>query len=142
MPQINADQLSTVISHALAPSFLLTAVAALVSILIARMTRITDRLRNLNQIADDDAARVWLKADIARLKRREFLLNQSLHLVVTSGIVITVLLLFGFVVSLLGYRHEPGAGVLFVVALALLMGSLLRFLQDIRIALSEHDHHG
>jgi hypothetical protein len=44
-------------------------------------------------------------------------------------------------VTLLGYRHEPGAGLLFVVALAMLVGSLLRFLQDIRIALSEHDHH-
>jgi hypothetical protein len=141
MPSIDADQLSTMISHALAPSFLLTAVAALVSILIARMTRITDRLRRLNQIAHDDEARIWLKVDIARLRRREFLLNQSLHLVVTSGIAITALLLFGFVASLLGYRHEPGAGVLFVVALVLLVGSLLRFLQDIRIALSEHDHH-
>lgn len=141
MPSIDADQLSTMISHAVAPSFLLTAIAALASILIARMTRIADRLRSLNQIAHDDEARVWLKADIARLKRREFLLNQSLHLVVTSGIAITSLLLFGFVASLLGYRHEPGAGVLFVVALVLLVGSLLRFLQDIRIALSEHDHH-
>lgn len=142
MPDINADQLSTMISHAVAPSFLLTAIAALMSILIARMTRLTDRLRSLNQISNDDMARVWLKADIARLKRREFLLNQSLHLVVTSGIVLTLLLLFGFIASLLGYRHEPGAGVLFVMALALLVGSLLRFLQDIRIALSEHDHHG
>ncbi|WP_274629023.1 DUF2721 domain-containing protein [Arvimicrobium flavum] len=141
MPEIDADQLSIVISHALAPSFLLTAIAALISILIARMTRVTDRLRKLNLIADDDAARAWLKADIARLKRRERLLNHSLHLVVTSGIAITALLLFGFVVSLLGYRHEPGAGVLFVVALALLTGALLRFLQEIRIALSEPDHH-
>jgi hypothetical protein len=141
MPSIDADQLSTVMSHSLAPSFLLTAIAALVSILIGRMTRIIDRLRHLNQIAGDDEARVWMKADVARLKRREFLLNQSLHLVVTSGITVTGLLLFGFVAGLLGYRHEPGAGVLFVVALVLLVGSLLRFLQDIRIALSEHDHH-
>ena len=141
MPRMDADQLSTVISHSLAPSFLLTAIAALASILIGRMTRIADRLRRLNQIAEDDEALAWMKADVARLKRRELLLNQSLHLVVTSGIVITVLLLFGFVVTLLGYRHEPGAGLLFVVALAMLVGSLLRFLQEIRIALSEHDHH-
>jgi len=141
MPNIDADQLSNMISHAVAPSFLLTAIAGLVSILIARMTRITDRLRSLNQISADDEARVWLKADIERLRRRELLLHQSLHLVVTSGITITGLLLFGFVVVLLGYRHEPGAGVLFVVALVLLVGSLVRFLQEVRIGLSEHDHH-
>ena len=45
MPNVDTDQLSTMISHAVAPSFLLTAIAALMSILIARMTRITDRLR-------------------------------------------------------------------------------------------------
>lgn len=141
MPSIDADQLSTVISHALAPSFLLTAIAALVSILIARMTRVTDRLRSLNQIANDDVARVRLKTDITRLRRREILLHQSLQLAVTSGITITVLLLFGFAVTFLGDRHEPGAGVLFVVALVLLVGCLLRFLQDVRISLSEFDHH-
>jgi hypothetical protein len=105
------------------------------------MTRITDRVRSLNRIAADDAERVWLKSDVARLNRRERLLHQSLCLIVTSGITITVLLLFGFVVALLGYRHEPGAGVLFVVALVLLVLALFRFLQDVRIALSEHDHH-
>jgi hypothetical protein len=100
-----------------------------------------DRIRELNQIADDDTARIWLRADIARLKRREKLLNQALQLAVTSGICITFLLFVGFVFAFLGYRHEPGAGVLFIVALCLLGGSLFRFLQDVRISLSEHDHH-
>jgi ABC-type spermidine/putrescine transport system permease subunit I len=138
---INVDQLSTMISHAVAPAFLLGAIAALVSILINRMAGVSDRIRNLNQIADGDTARMWLKADIARLKRREILLNQALQLAVVAGIAITILLLFGFVVAFLGYRHEPGAGALFIVALCLLAGSLFRFLQDARISVSEHDHH-
>jgi hypothetical protein len=138
---VNVEQLSTMISHAVAPAFLLGAVAALVSILITRMTGITDRIRTLNQIADDDSERIWLKDDIARLKRREILLNQALFLAVTGGICITILLLAGFVFAYLGYRHEPGAAVLFIAALCLLAGSLIRFLQDIRISLSEHDHH-
>ena len=121
--------------------FLLGAVSALVSILITRMTAITDQIRNLHQIADDDAARQWLKADIGRLKRRETLLKHSLFLAVTAGICLTILLLLGFIVAFLGYGHEPGAGVLFIVALGLLVGSLFRFLQDVRISLSEHDHH-
>ena len=138
---VNAEQLSTMISHAVAPAFLLGAVAALVSILITRMTGVTDRIRNLNQIADDDSARGWLKADIARLERREVLLNHALFLGVTGGICITILLLVGFVFAFLGYRHEPGAGALFIVALCLLVGSLFRFLQDVSISLSTHDHH-
>lgn len=138
---VNVDQLSTMIAHAVAPAFLLASIAALVSILINRMAGVTDRIRSINQIADDDPARTWLKSDIARLKRRETLLNQSLQLAVTGAIGIVVLLLFGFVVALLGYRHELGAGVLFIVSLCLLVGSLFRFLQDIKISLSEHDHH-
>jgi hypothetical protein len=138
---VDPDQLSTMITHAVAPAFLLGAVAALVSILITRMTGVTDRIRSLNQIADDDTERMWLKDDIARLKRREKLMNQALFLAVTGGICITILLLVGFVFAFLGYRHEPGAGALFVIALCLLVGSLFRFLQDVRISLSEHDHH-
>jgi ABC-type spermidine/putrescine transport system permease subunit I len=138
---VNVEQLSTMISHAVAPAFLLAAIAALVSILINRMAGVTDRIRNLNQIADEDTTRTWLKADIARLKRREILLNQSLQLAIIGAIGIAILLLVGFVVAFLGYRHEPGAGVLFIVSLCLLVGSLFRFLQDVRISLSEHDHH-
>ena len=137
----NVEQLSTMISHAVAPAFLLASIAAFVSILINRMAGITDRIRNLNQIADDDAARVRLKADVARLKRREILLNQSLQMAVIGGIGITVLLLAGFVITFLGYRHEPGAAVLFIGSLCFLVVALFRFLQDVRIALSELDHH-
>src|SRR4051812_47378910 len=135
------DQLSTMITHAVAPAFLLAAVAAFASILFARITAITDRIRDLNRIDDDDAARKWLKEDVARLKRRLLLLNQSLFLTVTAGIGIAILLLVGFVVALLGFRHEMGAGVLFIVSLCLLIGALLRFIQDVSMSLSDHDHH-
>ncbi len=135
------DQLSTMITHAVAPVFLLGVVAAFVSILLARMTAITDRIRDLNRIDDNDAARKWLKEDVARLKRRLVLLNQSLFLTVTAGIGITILLLVGFVAALFGYRHEMGAGVLFIVSLCLLIGALLRFLQDVSMSLSDHDHY-
>ena len=135
------DQLSTMITHAVAPVFLLGVIAAFVSILLARMTAITERIRNLNRIDDNDAARKWLKEDVARLKRRLVLLNQSLFLTVTAGIGITILLLVGFVAALFGYRHEMGAGVLFIVSLCLLIGALLRFLQDVSMSLSDHDHY-
>src|SRR5262245_35901913 len=55
------DQLSRIISHATASAFLLGAVAGFVSILIARMNRIIDRVRSLHMITDDDASRVHLR---------------------------------------------------------------------------------
>src|SRR6516164_7506268 len=65
----SAIQLSQVIAHVTAPSFLLGAVAAFISLLIARMNRIIDRSQALNAISDDDASRASLKSDIPRQKR-------------------------------------------------------------------------
>src|SRR3954466_8264192 len=64
------DQLSQVIAHATAPSFLLGAVSGFVAVLMGRMNGIIDRIRAINAIPDDDQVRVYLKADLPRLKRR------------------------------------------------------------------------
>ena len=71
----DAIQLSQVISQATAPAFILGAVAGFVSILLTRMTAVVDRIRHLNDIADDERDRAHLKSDIPRLRRRLDLLN-------------------------------------------------------------------
>ncbi len=136
---VEADQLSIMISHAVAPAFMLNGVAAMVAILVNRISGVTERIRKLCEIDASDVARASLKKEIAALWRRERILNSALHLAVLAGIGVTLLLLFGFVVAFLGYRHEPGAAVLFITALCFLAGSLLRFLQDVRLSQGEHD---
>jgi len=136
---VEADQLSTMINHAVAPAFMLNAVAAMVAVLVNRISGVTERIRNLREIDEGDVSRVWLKQEIGELRRRELLLNSALHMAVLAGIGVTLLLLFGFVIAFLGYRHEPGAAVLFIAALCFLAGSLVRFLQDIRLSQREHD---
>ncbi|KQV18280.1 hypothetical protein ASC97_29940 [Rhizobium sp. Root1203] len=138
---VEADQLSTMINHAVAPAFMLNGVAAMVAVLVNRISGVTQRIRDLREIDENDVARVWLKTEIGELRRRELLLNSALHLAVLAGIGVTFLLLFGFVVAFLGYRHEPGAAVLFIAALCFLAGSLFRLLQDIRLSQGEHDDH-
>jgi hypothetical protein len=135
------SHLSQVISHATAPAFLLTAVAGFVSILIARMDGIIDRVRSLNMIADDDSPRARLKADIPRLKHRAQLMNKAIYLAVGSGICTTVLVILAFASAFVGIRHEQIVGVLFVVALGLLGAALLTFAREVRIALNESDHY-
>lgn len=138
---VEADQLSTMISHAVAPAFMLNGVAAMVAVLVNRISTVTERIRNLREIDEADLVRAKLKQEISELRRRELLLNSALHLAVLAGIGVTLLLLFGFVVAFLGYRHEPGAAVLFIAALCFLAGSLFRFLQDIRLSQAEHKDH-
>jgi len=135
---VEADQLSTMINHAVAPAFMLNGVAAMVAVLVNRISTVTERIRNLREIDEADLVRAKLKQEIGELRRRELLLNSALHLAVLAGIGVTLLLLFGFVVAFLGYRHEPGAAVLFIASLCFLAGSLFRFLQDIRLSQGEH----
>jgi len=82
-------QLSQVIAHATAPSFLLGAVSGFVAVLMGRMNGIIDRIRNLNAIADDDAARAPLKLDLPRLKARAKLVNMAIFLASPAGDYIT-----------------------------------------------------
>ena len=138
MVSVEADQLANMISHAVAPAFMLNAVAAMVAILASRISGVTERIRKLREIDESDA-RAWLKKEMAELRRRERVLNNALHLAVLAGIGVTFLLIFGFVIAFVGYRHEPGAAVLFMAALGFLAASLFRLLQDIRLSQIEHD---
>ena len=138
---MDVEQLSQVITHAIAPAFLLGAIAGFISILITRLTPIVDRIRSINEIADDDAVRIKLNADLPRLKRRERLLTSATSLSLVSGICTTLLVIVVFASPFFGLRHEPGAAILFIVSICLLGASLFRFFQEVRISLHHLEHH-
>ena len=50
----DVGQLSQVMAQSTGPAFILGAVAGFTSILLGRMTSVLDRIRSLNEIADDD----------------------------------------------------------------------------------------
>jgi hypothetical protein len=137
-----ASHLSEVIAHATAPTFLLGAVAAFISVLISRMNGIIDRSRVLNAIRDDDAERARLKADIPRLVRRAKLMNDAIYLAVGSGLITACLVILAFASAFIGARHEPGAALLFMAALGLFTASLVNLAREVRIALTDLDHFG
>ena len=135
------ERLSQVIAHAMSPAFLLGAVAGFVALLMGRMNGIIERTRTINAIPDEDSPRVYLKADLPRLHRRAKLVNQAIYLAVGSAIATTLLLITAFAAAFCGLRHEPGAGALFLVALVFMCAALVALAREVRIALSEFDHH-
>jgi len=139
---MNLDQLSNVISHVMAPAFLIGAVAGLIAVLMGRMNGIIDRIRMVNGIAGDDEARAHLKSDLPRLKRRAKLMNDAIYLAVASALCTTVLVIVAFVTAFFAFRHEPGVALMFILALGLLGASLLTLAREVRIALTEFDHYG
>jgi hypothetical protein len=91
----DAVQLSHVISEATAPAFVLGAVAGFVSILVARLTSVVERIRHLNDIAEDEQSRAHLKSDLPRLRRRAGLLNNATRFALASGVCTTLSLAVG-----------------------------------------------
>jgi uncharacterized membrane protein YgcG len=133
-------QVSQVIVHATAPAFLLGAVAAFVAVLITRMNRVVDRAILIAELADV-AANSRLKSDIPLLKQRAVLLNAAIFWSVASAISVSILVMLAFVSALLGYRHEPGVAVLFIISLFMFTLSLVFLAREVRVSLTELGHY-
>jgi Protein of unknown function (DUF2721) len=136
----SVSQLSQVISQAVAPAFLLGALAAFISVLTLRMNRVVDRSQTLNAIGTDPA-REHLKADLPRLKQRAVLLNNAILFASFSAIVATLLVMVAFVSAFFGIEHERGIAVLFILTLGFFAASLINFARETRIALLEFDYY-
>jgi Protein of unknown function (DUF2721) len=137
----SVSQLSQVISQAVAPAFILGALAAFISVLILRMNRVVDRSQSLNAIGDADTARARLKADLPRLKERAALLNGAILYATVSAIFATLLILVAFVIAFFGVEHERGIAVLFIVTLGFFAAALVNLARETRIALHEFDYY-
>ena len=135
-----STQLSQVIAQITAPAFLLGAVAAFISVLIARMNRIVDRSQALNAISDDNPDKAQLKADIPRLKRRVALLNRSILFAIISAMITSILVIVAFVAAYLNFPHEYGVGILFILALGFFTAALVNLARETLIAVHDYDH--
>ena len=139
MDATELSRLADAISHAVAPTFLLGATAAFVSLLMARLTGIIERVRYVNLLEDQDTVHVPLKADLPRLKKRARLINDAILAAVASAVCTVALVILSFGSALLGFRHEPGVAIIFVLALILFGASLISLGREVRIALTEYD---
>ncbi len=128
------EHFSGVVSHVVAPAFLLGAVASFISIQISRMDKVIDRVRNINSNITHS-----LNEDLPRLRRRLKLLHQSLILSVSSGITAGLLIISAFVAVLFSFQHVWLFSALFMTSLLLLCGSLIVFAWEVRIGLNEYD---
>jgi hypothetical protein len=105
----------------------------------SRLSTVLGRIRTLNAIAAEDTARAHLKADIEPLRRRVRLLKSGILAALRGGVCATLLLAIMFIIGFMGLRHAYGAGWLFIISTAFLGFALIRFAQEARISLGEHD---
>ena len=135
-----ASRLAEIFSNAIAPTFFLGAVAAFVSLMASRLATVMERIRTLNAIADEDQARVRLKVDLERLRCCGRYLNSGILAALRGGVCATLLLAIMFVTGFVGLKPY-GAGLFFIIATGFLGFALVRFAQEARISLGEHDEY-
>ncbi len=134
----SVEQLSSVISQVAGPAFLLAAEAQLLSVLVARLDRIVDRSRELAALGDEDAE-AHRKIELPILRSRATLVHRSIFWGVASCVVTSLLVILSFAAAFLHVHHEYGAGLLFVLAMALFTAALVFFAQEVRLGYFEVD---
>jgi hypothetical protein len=111
---VDADTINHGIQLALAPVFLLTAVAGMIGVVAGRLARIIDRARLVEELAraSDDPGQVERAvAELGSLRRRGRLTNGCIALLTTCGLLIglTIILLFlGETTAFLSMRWAVG----------------------------------
>ena len=125
-----------VIQLAIAPVFLLTAIATIINVLIARLARAVDRRRTLEEhlpeYAEDRAAQA--RRELAMLNRRVNLVIWAAALAVLSALFICVLIGTAFVGAMVGADLTRAVALLFIGAVIALTLCLVVFLREISIA--------
>jgi hypothetical protein len=126
------------IQLAIAPVFLLTAVAGLLAVLSNRLGRAVDRRRvllsHLSGLGGDTGAAAGKELEF--LERRVRLIYVAIVLAVTCALLICLLISVAFVDAFIRYDFSKAVGVLFVLAMLALIGSLGMFLREIFLAVN------
>lgn len=135
------NHLTQVISHVIAPSFLLGAVISLVSLVFMRMGAVVDRLRELNAIPETDKTRAWLREDLPRQRRLLGQLKVAAVLSLASGAVTALLIITGFVMAIFDHDHAHGMAILFILAMVLFIAAFAVLAVVAVTSVSEFDHH-
>lgn len=124
------------IQLALAPVFLLVAIGNILNMLATRLSRVVDRTREMQQAyktstGDEHDASV---RELRMLAQRIALISRATLLLVMSGITIGLTVVLIFSGSLFHAGTEMLVAACFALAIALLLGALVLFLIETRVA--------
>jgi len=128
--------IARVIQLAVAPVFLLTAIATIINVLIARLARAVDRRRILEEHMPEyaDEREVQAVRELGLLNRRIVLVIWATALAVLSALMVCLLIGTAFVGAFIATDLSRPVAVLFTGSVGALTVCLLVFLREISIA--------
>lgn len=132
MPVI-AQDVTKLIQLAIAPVFLLSAVAASLLVFANRLARVVDRGRHVEEEA---AKGVPVRgSELSILERRAHLIYLALTMGVGAAILVCFLMSVAFLGTLLGFNTAWPVALLFIGALMSYTGALLCLLREVFLAI-------
>lgn len=120
--------ISRAIQLAVAPVFLLTALATLISVLNARLSRIVDRRRTVESEGSTEAS---APAELALLARRSHVIYRAILAAVAGSLLVCLVVVAAFIGALISVDLARGVAILFILALCAMIASLGFFLQEV-----------
>lgn len=138
MPTIpTVSTIAQTIQLSLSPVFMLAGIGALLNVLVGRMARVVDRVRDLERThpAATDGERTRLVWELRLLDRRITVINASLFLAVSSAVMTCIVVALLFVAGLAQLHFGTAVALCFILAMLLLIAALVSFMIEVRISL-------
>jgi len=128
--------IARVIQLSVAPVFLVSGIAALLSVLSGRLARLVDRARTLETLiaTAEDPARVPMREELHILSRRGKLIYRSITLGTTSALLVCLVIASLFISALGEFPISKIVGAMFIAAILALIAALLSFLREVFLA--------
>lgn len=128
---------SQAIQLAIAPVFLLAGIGAFLNVCVARLARIIDRARIVEEMVFNSVAgpahdrHVW---EINRLDKRMRVVNSAIFLTVASAVSVCAVVCMMFLAVLIEPPLGPAIAILFILAMLLITAAFATFLHEVRLA--------
>jgi hypothetical protein len=131
-----AEPISHAIQLAIAPVFLLTGIAGLLSVMANRLARVVDRTRYVQQTWPelDEKARKLARAEMTHLVRRRHLASWAINFCTAGALLVCLVIVTLFLDDILPTNLRWTAGSLFVITMGALIGGLSCFLREVYLA--------
>ena len=132
----NAGMVSHAIQLAIAPVFLLTGIASLLSVMANRLSRVIDRARYFEQHWSDldEAKRAVSRLELRNLERRRRVCSWSINFCTAAALLVCLVIVTLFADGFVGASVKWAAGSLFVGAMVAVICGLVCFLREVYLA--------
>jgi hypothetical protein len=138
-PDTTPTEVATIahaIQLAVAPVFLLSGIGVLLGVLTNRLARVVDRARPLEErhFVADPAEAEELRQQLLTLAHRARLMNRAITLSTISALFVSIVVALLFGSALIHFNLALPVAGLFILAMIALVGALLSFLLEVRVA--------